>query len=165
MVKNLGGKGAIWMKKDESGFKSSLKIEAPAIESFFKANGLTPDSLVLLVADTPDRSLLVASKLREQAGKNRIKPGSHEFLWVTDFPLFFFNEEEKRLDSNHHPFTSPHPQDIARLEKEPLAIRSLAYDVVLNGVEIGGGSQRIHDPRPATPRVPASRPERRGDRG
>ena len=67
------------------------------------------------------------------------------FLWVVDFPLFEYSEEEKRLVSVNHPFTSPHPDDLALLDRSPLTVRALAYDMVLNGQEMGGGSIRIHD--------------------
>ena len=73
--------------------------------------------------------------------KNRL-----EFLWVVDFPLFFFNEEEQRLDSNHHPFTSPRIEEMDKLDTDPTGVKSIAYDLVLNGVEIGGGSRRIISP-------------------
>jgi aspartyl-tRNA synthetase len=86
----------------------------------------------------------MAGKLRDRLGKELIDPGQRRLLWVVDFPLFFFNEEEDRIDSNHHPFTAPHPDDLGLLESDPLRVRSIAYDLVLNGIEVGGGSQRIH---------------------
>ena len=67
-------------------------------------------------------------------------------MWVTDFPLFDYDEEQRRHVAVHHPFTAPHDEDLARLEAEPLAIRAQAYDLVLNGTELGGGSVRIHQP-------------------
>jgi aspartyl-tRNA synthetase len=79
--------------------------------------------------------------LRQEKDKKTFK-----FAWVTDFPLFEWSEKEKRLLSMHHPFTSPHEDDLAFLEKEPSKVKAKAYDLVLNGVEIGGGSIRIHDP-------------------
>jgi aspartyl-tRNA synthetase len=144
-AKKLGGKGAIWMKKTDDGFKSSLKVAPEAIATLFEKQRIAPDSLVLLVADAAPQALLLAGKLREFLGKKFQDKEKLEFLWVTDFPLFFYNEEEKRLDSNHHPFTAPRPEDIPLLDSRPLAVRAIAYDLVLNGVEIGGGSQRIHD--------------------
>ena len=143
--KKLGGKGVVWMKKADGGFKASLKIAPEAIAAFYQARKIDPGALVLLVADAETQALFLVGKLREHLGKKFQDKDKLEFLWVTDFPLFFYNEEEKRLDSNHHPFTAPHPEDILLLDSQPLAVKAIAYDLVLNGVEIGGGSQRIHD--------------------
>jgi aspartyl-tRNA synthetase len=143
--KKLGGKGVIWMKKGDYGFKASLKISADAIAAFFRERKIDPAALVLLVADAEAQALALAGKLREHLGRKFQDKERLEFLWVTDFPLFFYNDEEKRLDSNHHPFTAPNPEDIPLLDTQPLQVRAIAYDLVLNGVEIGGGSQRIHE--------------------
>jgi aspartyl-tRNA synthetase len=102
--------------------------------------------LALLVADETHTALSILGELRltlmpEEAKKS----GTFKFAWVTDFPLFEWDEEEKRLFSMHHPFTSPHEEDVSLLEEQPLLVKAKAYDVVLNGVEIGGGSIRIHD--------------------
>ncbi len=74
-----------------------------------------------------------------------VPTGSHAFLWVTEFPLFEWNPDAGRWDSMHHPFTTPDPRDLGRLDQEPGAVRARAYDVVLNGTELGGGSIRVHD--------------------
>jgi len=89
--------------------------------------------------------LFLAGKLREYLGKEFIDKNKLEFLWIVDFPLFSYNEDEKKLDSSHHPFTSPKLEDIGKLDSEPLKVKSIAYDLVLNGVEVGGGSRRIND--------------------
>jgi len=143
--KKLGGKGVIWMKKADGGFKASLKIAAETISAFYEKYQLDANALVLLVADAEAQALLVTGRLREHLGKKFQDKTKLEFLWVTDFPLFFYNEEEKRLDSNHHPFTAPRPEDLLLLDSRPLEVKAIAYDLVLNGVEIGGGSKRIHD--------------------
>ena len=143
--KKLGGKGVVWMKKGDDGFKASLKIAPAIIAAFYQERAIDPGSLVLLIADAEAQALILAGKLREHLGKKFQDKTKLEFLWVTDFPLFFYNEEEKRLDSNHHPFTAPNPEDIPLLDSQPLAVKAIAYDLVLNGVEIGGGSKRIHD--------------------
>ncbi|MCU0237061.1 MAG: aspartate--tRNA ligase [Acidobacteria bacterium] len=144
-AKKLGGKGVIWMRKTEDGFKSSLKVFGADIADLFAKRKIDPGALLLLVADAEMPALALAGRLREHLGKKFQDKDQLEFLWVTDFPLFFQNEEEKRLDSNHHPFTAPRPQDIALLDSEPLAVKAIAYDLVLNGIELGGGSRRIHD--------------------
>jgi len=144
-AKKLGGKGAIWMRRGEDGFKSSLKIAPDSVAAFFAERKIDTGSLVLLVADAELPALVLAGRLREHLGREFQDKNRLEFLWVTDFPLFFYNEEEKRLDSNHHPFTAPRPEDIPLLDSQPLAVQAIAYDLVLNGVELGGGSRRIHD--------------------
>jgi aspartyl-tRNA synthetase len=104
---------------------------------------------VLMVAGPRDKVRPSMGELRLQLGAkfNLRRADELRFLWIADFPLFEYSEEEKRLGSVHHPFTAPHPDDLGLLEKSPLTVRSLAYDMVLNGQEMGGGSIRIHDPQ------------------
>jgi aspartyl-tRNA synthetase len=144
-IREIGGKGAIWIKRSEGTFRSSLKIDAACLETFYRENDIDFDHIVFLIGDKPEQALFLAGKLREYLGREYRDPARLEFVWITDFPLFFYNDEEARLDSNHHPFTSPRPEDIDKLDSAPLAVRSVAYDLVLNGVEIGGGSRRIND--------------------
>ena len=144
-IRETGGKGAIWIKRSEGTFRSSLKIDANCMETFYRENGIDFDHIVFLIGDRPEQALFLAGKLREYLGREYRDPARLEFLWITDFPLFFYNDEEARLDSNHHPFTSPRLEDIEKLDSAPLTVRSVAYDLVLNGVEIGGGSCRIND--------------------
>ena len=144
-IRELGGAGAIWMKKGEEGFKSSLKIESSSIEKFFKAESVGESDIVFLIGGPKEQALNLTGRLREYLGKDMIDKDKLEFLWVVDFPLFFYNEDEQRFDSNHHPFTSPKLDEIGLLDSDPLKVNSIAYDLVLNGVEIGGGSRRIND--------------------
>jgi aspartyl-tRNA synthetase len=144
-VREIGGKGSVWLKNTENGFKSSLKVEPAAIEDFYQQNGIDTGDIVFLIGDAVETALFLTGKLREHLGEPFMDKDKLEFLWVVDFPLFFYNEDEKRLDSNHHPFTSPKLEELDRLEDEPLTVKSIAYDLVLNGVEIGGGSRRIND--------------------
>ena len=81
-----------------------------------------------------------------QAQKILLKKDDFKFLWVTEFPQFEYSEEEDRLVAKHHPFTAPMDEDVEKLESDPRSVRAKAYDIILNGCELGGGSIRIHDP-------------------
>jgi aspartyl-tRNA synthetase len=144
-AKGLGGKGIIWIKRQE-GFKSSLKLNEDDLQRIWDKLGGSEQDLALLVADEKPTALKVLGELRLAFLPDEIKESKvFKFAWVTDFPLFEWSQEEGRLVSMHHPFTSPHEEDLDLLEKEPLRVKARAYDVVLNGVEIGGGSIRIHN--------------------
>jgi len=143
-ARDLGGKGLIWIKKPD-GFKSSLKLAVQDFELLWQAGGAGEDDLMLLVADKKLAALHILGEIRLDF-KPEALSDLYKFAWVTDFPLFEWSEEEGRLVSMHHPFTSPLTEDMPLLETEPDKIRAQAYDVVLNGVEIGGGSIRINNP-------------------
>jgi aspartyl-tRNA synthetase len=143
-AKDLGGKGIIWMKRQD-GFKSSLKLNEGDLQRIWDRLGGFEQSLALLVADEKPTALKILGELRLGFLPDEIRESKvFKFAWVTDFPLFEWSQEEGRLVSMHHPFTSPHEEGLGLLEKEPLGVKARAYDVVLNGVEIGGGSIRIH---------------------
>jgi aspartyl-tRNA synthetase len=113
-----------------------------------EALGLAEGGLALIVAGKAQVAATALGVLRQELARHyRLIPeGRHEFLWVTEFPLVEWDEEAGRWFATHHPFTSPDPRDLERLESDPGAVRSRAYDVVLNGLEVGGGSIRMHDP-------------------
>ncbi len=148
-VGQLGIKGLAWIKRQETGLNSSIvkffpeNVQLQLIEEMNMQVG----DLIFMIADQPARTNQALDHLRRKIARDRglIDPNRYEFLWVTDFPLFNWNEEEGRLQSEHHPFTSPHLKDLHLLETDPLSVRSSCYDIVLNGYEIGGGSQRIHN--------------------
>jgi len=144
-AKTLGGKGIIWIKRLEA-LKSPLNIPEDHLSLIWKGLEGGEKGLALLVAGKRDIALRVLGEIRRGLVQQE-KPDrdSFRFAWVTDFPLFEWSEEEDRLLAVHHPFTSPQEDDLSFLEKEPLKVRAKAYDLILNGVEIGGGSQRIHD--------------------
>jgi len=142
-AKELGAKGIIWMKK-QNGFKSALKIEEAEARVVWEKTQARDEDLVLLIADRREVALPVLGFFRKDLFPSQTGKG-FAFIWVTNFPLFEWSEEEKKIVSVHHPFTSPLAEDIPLLESEPLRVRARAYDVVCNGYEIGGGSIRIHD--------------------
>lgn len=148
-VSNLGLKGLAWLKKTTDGFSSSLVkyFSEHLLNQLSERLDMQTNDLVFFAASSENIVNQSLDHLRRQIAKdlNLIKPNTYEFLWVTDFPLFEWDSEENRLTSVHHPFTSPHFDDIPKIESDPLNVRSYAYDIVLNGYEIGGGSQRIHN--------------------
>ena len=109
--------------------------------------------LVFFAATEWDRACAILGRVRLEAAQLLVKrerleipQDKYNFLWVIEFPLMIFEEEEGRYVSSHHPFTSPVPEDVALLDSDPKAVRGQHYDIVLNGVELGGGSIRIHQP-------------------
>lgn len=151
-VKTYKAKGMAWINVLEDGsLKSPItkfftEEEVKAILERVKAE---PNDVIMFVADK-DNDVVFNSlgQLRLQLGKklNLIDESKYNFLWVVDFPLLEWNEEEKRYKAMHHPFTMPKAEDLPYLESEPGKVRADAYDIVLNGYEIGGGSIRINDP-------------------
>lgn len=148
-VGKFGILGLAWMKMQEGALNSSIvKFFSPEIQKeLIEKMEIETGDLIFMIADLPAAANQALDHLRRKIARDRnlIPPNVWEFLWVTDFPLFRYSEEEKRLESEHHPFTSPHNEDLKLLDSKPLAVRAMAYDIVLNGYEIGGGSQRIHD--------------------
>ncbi|NGX42220.1 MAG: Aspartate--tRNA(Asp/Asn) ligase [Chlamydiae bacterium] len=148
-VGRLGIKGLAWMKRQEEGLASSIvkffseELQQELIDRLQVEVG----DLIFMIADIPQNTNQALDHLRRKIAQDRnLIPHDHlDFLWVTDFPLFGLNQDTQRLESLHHPFTSPHVEDLHLLDSDPLAVRSYGYDIILNGYEIGGGSQRIHD--------------------
>ncbi len=150
LVAPYGAKGVAWVRLTENGWQSPIakfltEDERAAIERTCAAGR---GDLLLFVAASPkitnDSLASLRLKLAEQLGM--IPSDRYAFVWVTDFPLVEYSAEDKRHMAVHHPFTAPCEEDLERLESDPLSVRSLAYDVVLNGTELGGGSVRIHRP-------------------
>jgi len=112
------------------------------------ATGAQSGDVVVAVADRSDVVAAALGSVRKSAARllGLIKVGAFEFAWVTEFPLFERSKETGEITAAHHPFTSPRPEDLPLLESEPLKVRARAYDLVLNGTELGSGSIRIHDP-------------------
>jgi len=154
-VGDYGAKGLAWSKAKKENDKLTLtggtaKFFSPEqhqqiIECFDAKDG----DLLLLVADSEKNANKALAPLRCKLARDLklYEKEAFEFVWIVDFPLFEWNEDAKRYDSLHHPFTAPVPEDLDKLDTDPANIRSQAYDVVVNGSEIGGGSIRIHDPK------------------
>jgi aspartyl-tRNA synthetase len=155
-VADYGAKGLAWMKveKNEQGTvgpKSSITkfFNDEQLAQLVELFGANEGDLMLFVADKLDVANKALAPLRVRLGRELklFDPNEFKFVWVVDFPLFEWNEDQKRFDSLHHPFTSPVEEDMGKLETDPGNIRSQAYDLVVNGSEIGGGSVRIHNPQ------------------
>jgi aspartyl-tRNA synthetase len=149
VAKQLGGGGLPYAKWGKDGLASSFKkfLEGDAEAQLKAALGVTGEGLALFAVGTDPQTSKILGELRLRMGKafGLIDESKFAFLWVVDFPLLEWSEEAERFVACHHPFTSPHPDDMALLETDPGACRAVAYDLVLNGYEVGGGSIRIHD--------------------
>jgi aspartyl-tRNA synthetase len=149
-AKKMGAKGLVWIKVGADG-----ELESPV--SKFLSEGeqaelrarldAKPGDLLLIVADAWSTACEVLGTLRNDIARPPVHEGPYRYLWVVDFPLFVgVDEASGRPRPGHHPFTQPHPDDLHMLETDPLRVRSQAYDLVLNGWELGSGSIRIHQP-------------------
>jgi aspartyl-tRNA synthetase len=147
-AQRLGASGLVWMVREGEGLKSPVAkfLGEEEIAGIIRQEGMEEGEVLLLAAGAAEINPILAG-LRDYCA-SRFAPPPRErfsFIWITDFPLFDWDEEEKRYKSNHHPFTSPSRQCLAYLEERPLEVTSDSYDMVLNGVELGGGSIRIHE--------------------
>ncbi len=145
-----GAAGVLWLRDRGEGPEFQVKeVLSPGELAGAAADlELGPGDLALLVA-APERTAaaaLGALRLALARARGLVPDGEHAFCWVTEFPLVEWSQEDERWQANHHPFTAPDPRDLERMEETPGAVRSRAYDVVLDGTELGGGSIRIHDP-------------------
>jgi len=149
IVKNLGINGLSWMRRQGEGFSSNIaKFFSDQLQGELKRTlGAERGDLALFVADDETLVNRALDHLRRSIAdeRNLINSNEFKFLWVTDFPLFTWDQSENRLQSAHHPFTAPYVEDIPLFDSDPLKMRSHAYDIIINGYEMGGGSQRIHD--------------------
>jgi aspartyl-tRNA synthetase len=148
IAKTYGAKGMAWIKVHENELQSPIIkfFEKEMLDNMLKALGSEPGDTVVFIADTPKIVADALAHLRLALGKqlNLIDESKNAFIWVTEFPLVEHDETEKRFTAMHHPFTAPREEDLAKFESDPGSIKARAYDLVLNGNEIGGGSIRIH---------------------
>ena len=149
-VKPYGAPGVVWFRRTADGYGSPAKkaLGDEGIAAFLRAARAGEGDLLVAVGGAPKVVFASLGALRVELGRRLelIPRGTHAFLWVTEFPLLEWDEETKRYYASHHPFTSPKAEDVDKLESDPGAVRARAYDVVMDGVELGGGSMRIHDP-------------------
>jgi aspartyl-tRNA synthetase len=151
-AKSLGARGLVWLKV--TGTDGRLGFESPVAKFISDAEttaivervGAEEGDLVLIVADEWTTTCEVLGTLRNDLGRPPVHQGPYKYVWVVEFPLFVgVDKETGRPKPGHHPFTRPHPDDVDKIETDPLAVRSIAYDLVLNGWELGSGSIRIHE--------------------
>lgn len=147
-VQGYGAKGLAWIQYTEEGIKSPFKkfYSDETFENIKQATGAKTGDLLLVIADKPLVVAQALGELRLEMARRRglIDPDKLSFLWVVDFPMFEYSEEDKRWKAMHHPFTAPRDEDVQYLISDPGRVKAIAYDMVLNGVEIGGGSLRIY---------------------
>ncbi len=145
-AKSLGAKGLAWFRVTSEGLDSPLArfLSEKEVAAISSVDDAQIGDLVLIVADEYVEACRVLGALRVTLGARPVGEGPHHYVWVTEFPLFEGIDEDGNLQAAHHPFTMPHPDDLSLIESDPLKVRSQAYDLVLNGWELGSGSVRIH---------------------
>jgi aspartyl-tRNA synthetase len=146
----IGAKGLVYVKYNEDGtLKSSVDkfYSEEELKSWAVKMNAKPGDLLLILSGTKDKTRSALSELRLKMGTDLGLRNKNEYkvLWVLDFPLLEWDADTNRYHAMHHPFTSPKLEDADKLESDPATVRANAYDMVINGVEIGGGSIRIHD--------------------
>ena len=148
-AKGIGAKGLVWLKVTSEGFDSPVakflsENESDSVRSLMQAS---EGDLILIVADEWATTCEVLGTLRNDLGRPPVHEGPYRYVWVVEFPLFVgVDPVSGNPRPGHHPFTRPHPDDVDQIESDPLSVRSIAYDLVLNGWELGSGSIRIHEP-------------------
>ena len=155
LAKSFGAKGLAYIKVEGGEWKSPIvKFFSDAEKASLQEKlGIEEGDLILFAADEWLNACEILGKIRlycaeilQAQGKLTLDPHRFDFLWVTDFPLLSFDQEMNRWYSSHHPFTAPVAEDIPFLTEDPKRVRGQHYDIVVNGVELGGGSIRIHQP-------------------
>ena len=149
VAKSLGAGGLVWIRVTAAGAEAPVEkfLGKEKLGEIATAMGAKPGDLILILSDAWPKAYTMLGALRLEMARrlNLIDETKHNLLWVTDFPMFEFDEADKRYVAVHHPFTSPKLEDAPLLDADPLKARARAYDLVLNGSEIAGGSIRIHD--------------------
>ena len=148
-AKHYGAKGLVWIRVEEDGFKSSVNkfFDEDALAEIAGVFDAEPGDLILIAADKPKVVFDTLGFLRRHIAfqMGMVDQDRFDLLWVTDFPMFEKDDETGEVKAMHHPFTHPKDEDIPLLDTDPMAVKADAYDIVLNGVELGGGSLRIHE--------------------
>jgi aspartyl-tRNA synthetase len=148
-AKQMGAKGLVWLKVAADGTLESPVVkflsDVEQVEVLRRLEG-KPGDLILIVADEWDVACEVLGTLRNDIARPPVWQGPYRYVWITEFPLFVGRDKETgRPKPGHHPFCRPHPDDLGKFETDPMSVRALAYDLVLNGWELGSGSIRIHE--------------------
>ena len=146
----IGAKGMVYVKcLEASSYKSSVDkfYSQEDLQAWAETAGANPNDLILVLSGPTESTQKAIGELRLEMGRQLglMDPGVYKPLWVVDFPLLEWDQETERYHAMHHPFTSPKEDDLELLQERPGEVRANAYDLVINGVEIGGGSIRIHD--------------------
>ncbi|NKB87886.1 MAG: aspartate--tRNA ligase [Acidobacteria bacterium] len=148
VARDAGAKGLVWMKFSEGEIASPIAkfLDAETIDELKSQTKLEEGDALLIVGDQWEPACMAVGGLRTHLARSEEwAADGMRFVWITEFPLLEENVEAGRMVARHHPFTSPMVEDLDKLETEPLAVRAQAYDLVLNGIELGGGSIRIHE--------------------